>query len=349
MKVIHIESGFGNQMLDYAEYLAVKKSHPDEECYIEKIIYDIPESHKVISQWNGYELARVFGCDARDIRVIFSDSQWSGVIRSVNESRFWENGWSYDEAISKALNVCGGLSLKNKCQSLELSSDTAKQKLRVALGKFFNETALGYNVRRKLQQSKVKRDNSEDYCSTLFRLDSEDALCGHTLKFMNVNSGIEKISREIKEAFRFPEITDEKNLEAYREITSGYSVAIHARRGDMLSRNGCYYKYGYFSRAVKFIKSKVQNPVFYFFCDPGSIEWCRNNGEIFGLDFSRDNVRFVDWNKGEESYRDMQLMSACRHNIVTNSSFGWWGAYFNENPDKITCSPDARINTTHHF
>ena len=56
----------------------------------------------------------------------------------------------------------------------------------------------------------------------------------------------------------------------------------------------------------------------------------------------------MDWNKGEESYRDMQLISLCKHAIITNSSFGWWGAYLIGNKTKITVSPDITINTTHH-
>ena len=61
MKVIHIESGLGNQMLSYCEYLALKKVNPDDDFYLETIIYDIPECNDVICQWNGYELERIFG------------------------------------------------------------------------------------------------------------------------------------------------------------------------------------------------------------------------------------------------------------------------------------------------
>ena len=126
------------------------------------------------------------------------------------------------------------------------------------------------------------------------------------------------------------------------------TVAIHARRGDMLGFNGACYKYGYFKRAVRYIRKHVENPVFVFFCDPGSVEWCKQNADIFNLDFSRDKVYFVDWNKGTDSFRDMQLMSCCKHAIITNSSFGWWGAYLIKNKIKITISPDITINTTYH-
>ena len=63
----------------------------------------------------------------------------------------------------------------------------------------------------------------------------------------------------------------------------------------------------------------------------------------------RDSVKFVDWNSGESSWRDMQLITLCKHQVITRSSFGWWGAYLNTNPHKITCSPDPFTNTTHHF
>ena len=73
------------------------------------------------------------------------------------------------------------------------------------------------------------------------------------------------------------------------------------------------------------------------------------NEKIFGLNFQKDTIRFVTWNAGRESFRDMQLMAACRHNIFTESTFGFWGAYLNENPDKITCAPDPTILATNWF
>jgi len=78
MKVFHIESGLGNQMLSYCELLAMKKMNPDEDCYIEKIIYSIPEPNEYISQWNGYELDRIFGIHAPDIVVVNYSCNRSG-------------------------------------------------------------------------------------------------------------------------------------------------------------------------------------------------------------------------------------------------------------------------------
>ena len=127
------------------------------------------------------------------------------------------------------------------------------------------------------------------------------------------------------------------------------SISIHARRSDLLFVNGYCYKYGFFKRAVKYIKKHVENPVFFFFTDEKSVGWCEINEKMFGLNFKKDKIYFVDWNKGEDSYRDMQLMAECKHNIFTESSFGFWGAYLNTNPDKITCAPDPTILATNSF
>ena len=62
------------------------------------------------------------------------------------------------------------------------------------------------------------------------------------------------------------------------------------------------------------------------------IIWCRNH-------FHEPNMIFVDWNTGEESFRDMQIMSLCNHNIIANSTFSWWGAWLNANSQKIIISP----------
>ena len=161
---------------------------------------------------------------------------------------------------------------------------------------------------------------------------------------------MERIEKEVREAFAFPEFKDSQNKEMAAFLDGCNAVAIHARRGDMLGCNGYCYKFGYFKRAISHIKKKVENPVFVFFCDPGSVEWCKQNAQIFNLDFAKDKVYFVDWNKGEESFRDMQLMAHCKHAVITNSSFGWWGAFFILNPNKITISPKQEIstNTTYH-
>ncbi|MEL7648001.1 MAG: alpha-1,2-fucosyltransferase [Sedimentibacter sp.] len=336
-------------MLDYAEYLALKRSNPNEKCYIENLIYEIGDSQSAISMWNGYELESVFDIKAPNIKEIFSEDQWNEIINHVKESRFWLDNWRYSDAVCKAF-ANEGVLLKplNNRPSLEEKEKTNGILKRTRTR--FAGTYIGYSVKRLLyivfQNAVIKKVSTPE---KLFYATDEDIYGGHFLKFQYKGNGIDNIDADIRQAFKFSEITDDKNLVCLDIINSTNSVSIHARRGDMLGINKYCYEYGYFKRAVKFIKRKVADPVFFFFCDPGSVEWCRENYDIFGLDKNEDTVNFVDWNKGNQSYRDMQLMSKCKHNIITTSSFGWWGAYLNENPNKITCSPDIRINTTNSF
>lgn len=347
MKVIHIECGLGNQMLDYAELLAVRYANPDHECYIENIIFNIKEAHKVISVWNGYELNSIFGIDEKNVNSLYSDKEWMEIIRGIEQSHFWDDDWGYSDVFYSCLNRYD-IRLINNCKNLEISSHGTLNRIKKYISEIFFHTWLGDKVKKYLAIAwvKVKRDTNNNM---LFEKSDEDVYLGHTLNFMFQGFGIEKIDRELREKFVFPHFSDDKNLQFAEILRNSNSVAIHARRGDFLSRNSNCYKYGYFKRAVKYIKKHVENPLFVFFCDPGSVDWCRENERIFGLDFKNDQIMFVDWNKDADSFRDMQLMSICKHNIITNSSFGWWGAYLNNNPLKITCSPDPRINTTHYF
>lgn len=356
IKVVHIESGLGNQMLDYAELLAVKKANPKAECFMETIISQLPDAGKAISQWNGFELDRIFeNIKDNDVKILFSGDEWNSILKDVDGSRFWEDHWNYPPAINGAFER-HGLKLANRCRSLSnyrLEDPgyklSFKEKIRLSITMFFR-TPIGNAIKRKLkkmtQDTKLRDVRAQR--DMLFTEREENEFIGHNMTFMYKDSGIERIDKEIRTAFVFPEIKDERNLKMLKYLREVNSVAIHARRGDMLSNQTTagYYRFGYFKRAVKYIRKNVSDPVFVFFCDPGSEKWCRENMQIFALDPSKDKVEFVNWNKGENSYIDMQLMSCCKHNIITNSSFGWWGAYLNNNPKKITISPEYPINTT---
>lgn len=350
MKIVHIESGLGNQMLSYCEYLALKKMNPGDNIYLETIVYDIPECNDYICQWNGYELERIFGIKEPDnIRSIINDVQWQELMAEIRKSEFWVHNWNYPVAFTKAFKSIG-IELENIRGDFDPNNNiiTGQPEKKSLLQKSLS-TRFGYTLKRYIQKAMEKRYLSQfNKQDRIFYKTDKDIFTGQWLSLKYRDNGRQLIDKEIRETFKFPEFNDEKNIEMRRVLEQCNSVAIHARRGDMLSANGWCYKYGYFKRAVKHIKKNVKDPVFVFFTNTGSIEWCKENAHIFGLDFKKDKIMFVDWNAGDDSYKDMQLMGHCKHAIITNSSFGWWGAYFIDNPEKITISPNIEIDTTYH-
>ncbi len=119
------------------------------------------------------------------------------------------------------------------------------------------------------------------------------------------------------------------------EIVKGNSVALHIRRGDYFSplyvnRYGVC-NVNYYSKAINYIQTNVENPNFFVFSD--DLDWVRNNLDL------PENTVFIK-NEKINSYWYILLISKAKHNIISNSTFSWWGAYLNENKDKIIISPD---------
>lgn len=348
MKIIHIESGLGNQMLSYCELLAMRKVNPNDEIFIENIIYDIPECNEITCQWNGYELEKVFGINTPNIHSIISDENWNVLMTEIINSKFWLKNMNYPIYFTKAFHKIG-IDLVNTWGDFEQPQFMAEFNDKKSKG------SLKYRIRHSLpymyyKMWKMRRPIPTcalDCKNILFPVSNENLFAGQKLMFKNKGSGIELIEEDIRKCFVFPTLVGEQNIKASDYIRSCNSVAIHARRGDMLGSNYACYATGYFKRAVNFIRRHTINPKFFIFCDPGSIQWAKENEAVLGLNFAKDEIHFVDWNKSINSYIDMQLMAACKHQIITNSSFGWWGAWLNTNPKKITISPDFRINTTH--
>lgn len=143
------------------------------------------------------------------------------------------------------------------------------------------------------------------------------------------------IKDEILEIFTFKNKLDKENEDILEKIKNSNSVSLHIRRGDYLKYSDIYViqDKNYYVSSIEKIKEKIENPTFFIFSD--DIDWCKNNL----VDILGENYYFVDNNKDEKSYIDMQLMSNCKHNIIANSSFSWWGAWLNRNEDKMVIAP----------
>ncbi len=119
-------------------------------------------------------------------------------------------------------------------------------------------------------------------------------------------------------------------------IDTQNSVSIHIRRGDYVSNKQANKLFGtctidYYVLAIQYILERIETPHFYVFSD--DIDWVRSNLKI------ASTCTFVDHNTGQTSFQDMHLMSLCRHHIIANSSFSWWGAWLNQATDKIVVAP----------
>ena len=146
------------------------------------------------------------------------------------------------------------------------------------------------------------------------------------------------IKEKILNTYRFPEFNTDVQKCYAEQISQDYSVSVHVRRGDYLNYS---YLQGictpqYYEQAMQFFREKYKgNAKFYIFSN--DIEWAKNN-------FPEADCVIVEGNSGKDSFRDMQLMSLCKHNIVANSSFSWWGAWLNQNKEKTVIAPNKWIN-----
>lgn len=115
-------------------------------------------------------------------------------------------------------------------------------------------------------------------------------------------------------------------------INSGVTCSIHVRRGDYIKYQAYHtvQPMDYFNQAIKRVGDVDQYIIF-----SDDIEWCKQN-------FKMENIFFVE---NERDYVEIFLQSMCNHNIISNSSFSWWGAWLNKHDNKIVVAPNKWFNT----
>jgi hypothetical protein len=142
----------------------------------------------------------------------------------------------------------------------------------------------------------------------------------------------------IQKLFVFPiDKIDDSNRKIINTIKSTNAIAIHIRRGDYISDEITNQYHGicsldYYLKAIALVTEGSKNCTLFFFSD--DCEWVKQ--EFRDLPYSK---HFIDHNTGENSWKDMLLMSSCNHNIIANSSFSWWAAWLNSNPKKKVVAP----------
>ena len=126
-----------------------------------------------------------------------------------------------------------------------------------------------------------------------------------------------------------------EGLDLACQMQQGQSISVHVRRGDYtnplnIKVHGLL-PMDYYMRAIDNIHTRIINAHCYMFSD--DLDWCYNAFENI------ENITFVEHNRMMNVHEDLWLMSQCKHNIIANSSYSWWGAWLNQHPDKIVIAP----------
>jgi hypothetical protein len=152
-----------------------------------------------------------------------------------------------------------------------------------------------------------------------------------------------EIENIVRREFSFKEPLDEKNKKLLDEIESAASVSVHIRRGDYVTNTRLAHgtcSLDYYLNCAGIICEHRKNVHFYIFTDDP--KWTAENLRLPSA------MTIVEGNQDSQSHKDLQLMSACRDNIIANSSFSWWGAWLNANPKKMVLTPKCWFITPKH-
>lgn len=144
---------------------------------------------------------------------------------------------------------------------------------------------------------------------------------GYFQSFYYFNQYQSQILSEIK----FPSITISKTENITNIIKSINSVSIHVRR---ISYDNLL-PLEYYNEAIRIITEKVKNPYFFVFSD--DYDWCVSNLSV------HKNIKI--YKNSIDEFEDLYIMTQCKHHIIANSSFSWWGAMLGVNKNKIIIAP----------
>jgi hypothetical protein len=185
----------------------------------------------------------------------------------------------------------------------------------------------------------IYRENTFCFNKKFFSLHPNTYLIGYWQSEKYFTS----IAEAIRNDFSFRNIQSELS----NEISSCNSVSLHVRRGDYVASSEtaslhpvCPPKYFY--KAADYIADRIDSPVFYIFSD--DLEWVKMNLKL------KYPMKFCTTNAPNTGYFDLHLMTLCKHSVIANSSFSWWGAWLSSANNKLVIAPkywfrDSSIDT----
>ena len=271
MNIVQIHSGLGNQMFQYAFYLALKHHQPDTK--IDASVYRHRPSH------NGYELERIFAIHPTHATI-------------DERNRMADVGKDWFSVFRRAIG--------------------------------WKRNTNGHLV--------IEPNPSHGWCPEA--LQSENS---YLQGYWQTEKYFANVAEQVRNDFTFRRTLGAEDSALAQEIASVNSISVHIRRGDYIKeRRRADYEVCtavYYRRAIEYIQAHVESPIFYVFSDDPT--WGKEQN-IFPAD-----TIFVSGHEGEDAYIDMQLMSLCRHHVIANSSFSWWGAWLGQHEETITLAPST--------
>jgi len=319
MIILRITSGLGNQMFQYAFYTLLEEKYKDTEILCDTRWFNYNHEGRE------YELERIFsGVEGSTFEIkkasLMQTVKLSGKVpnlfnggagKAFEKFRRYPNRLLKNNLLAKRapfiLDQLEG-DLADYIPTAEVKCDEVRESANVLDTPFYKKI--------------MNLDTANDYF-----------ICG----FFIEEKYYSQVMDEVKRRFIFPEITEEHNKKYAELITNSDSVSIHVRRGDYLSDlyKDKFLTLGreYYEGAVNYIKNEFPEKELKFFIFSDDEEFVKKEFDWL------ENKTIVTGNSGDTSYRDMQLMSLCSHNIIANSTFSQWGALLNRNEGHITVYP----------
>ena len=184
------------------------------------------------------------------------------------------------------------------------------------------------------QRAVLLRDADPDALKNLAD-QTQDALC---LGYWQSEDYFKPAADVLRQQLVFRQRPSHSTLTVGEAIRSCRNATfVHVRRGDYVVNPIANQHHGvcgidYYHRSIEYLRERVADPRFFVFSD--DLPWVKRQlGDVLGP------ATYVDGNTGPDSWQDMYLMQRCRHAIVANSSFSWWGAWLNPEPNRIVVAP----------
>ena len=210
-------------------------------------------------------------------------------------------------------------------------------------------TSLSWKIKKKINEIKKQEEiifsdyeevygTNSTYKSEIKNLKGNICLDGYwgNEKYFGHNEKIIKDNLQLKKS------PNKKNKKILKKMPSINSVALTVRRGDYLDP---YFKaqfgfctLSYYKKAIDEIIKEVNDPIFYIFSDDP--EWVKKNIKL------SHPTHYISHNyESKEYWEDIRLISSCKHFIMGNSTFSWWGSWLSENKSKIVIGPEPWLNS----